>query len=238
MSSPEISVPANRDNRVYEASRRVTYLLFGLPHFMTTDGAEHLPQEDPYILAFTHHSSYWDIAAVGQAVSQNTGRQINFLSKDDFDKVPVVRSFLAHGGVLPMNRKRYVHSQMETAKGVLDDGGIIGGGPEGTRKYGPELGDTRGGISILALMAQVPIVPAAVAGKEFKGRIRPRPFITPPFHVVVGEPLPAPEGRFEWDNTDDSTRRRSLIRAKRQTKELDANLHESLQALLNRARAA
>jgi 1-acyl-sn-glycerol-3-phosphate acyltransferase len=79
---------------------------------------------------------------------------------------------------------------LETARIILEQGGLLALFPEGTRIRDPEeLGHPKRGAGRLALETGAPLVPAAITGTEklFLGPI-PKPRRV---QVAFGEPIPA-----------------------------------------------
>jgi 1-acyl-sn-glycerol-3-phosphate acyltransferase len=85
---------------------------------------------------------------------------------------------------------------MRSARRILDDGEMMIVFPEGTRQRGDRVAGVFDGMSYLASKTGATIVPVGIGGTEnalpsgakFLHRCRTA--------VVVGEPIPAPEGRL------------------------------------------
>ena len=96
--------------------------------------------------------------------------------------------------------------------------------PEGERKSGPTVQPLFDGASYIAMKANVPIIPMAIAGSE---RAMPKgaKFVFPrKVHVVIGEPMRVAEA-------ENSKLQREAARV------LSQDLHAELQRLLDAANA-
>lgn len=95
-------------------------------------------------------------------------------------------------GAFPVRRGEADADALETARTVLEQGGLLALFPEGTRVRDPdELGDPKRGAGRLALEARAPMVPAAIEGTEnlFAG-----PFPKPKrVQVAFAEPITVAE---------------------------------------------
>ncbi len=128
-------------------------------------GLEHVP-EGGFVLAANHVSNF-DAFLLGLPLYPH--RQVRYMAKAElFNRWlgPLMRSI----GTFPVRRGEADADAMRTALQLLREGEIVGMFPEGTRakkglrkKFAPK---PHPGTVRIALAAQVPVVPAAVAGTE------------------------------------------------------------------------
>ncbi|MDD5921952.1 MAG: lysophospholipid acyltransferase family protein [Eubacteriales bacterium] len=138
-------------------------------------GTENIPKENGFLVV-ANHQSYADILAVLRAVD---GHQLGFIAKDNLKKVPYVGYWIEEIRGLFLHRgdaKAAVKMIQEGSK-LLKDGYNLCIFPEGTRSWGPETGEFKGGSFKLATKSKRPILPIAINGTyhffEENKRIRP-----------------------------------------------------------------
>jgi glycerol-3-phosphate dehydrogenase (NAD(P)+) len=153
--------------------RAILQPFFHIYFRMVRIGREHIPAEGPVILA-SNHRSFIDPFVIGTMVR----RPVYYVAKRElFEFHPVLTWLLSALGAFPVDRGAGDTDMIETAKGILDRGGIVLMFPEGTRIRPGSLGKPKRGVGRLALETGAPVVPIAVIGTEDvrRGwRIRPR----------------------------------------------------------------
>ena len=126
---------------------------------LRVDGAEHLPADGPAIIA-PNHKSFLDAFFVGLA----TRRPVRFMAKTELFKGPLAWP-MVRLGAFPVRRGQSDADAIETARVILEQGGVVVLFPEGTRVEDPHaLGAPHHGAGRLALDTGAPIVPAAITG--------------------------------------------------------------------------
>lgn len=129
---------------------------------LTVHGREHLPLRGPCILA-SNHASYLDPVVLGAA----SPRRLAFIARHDLFDVPLLGSYLRLLGAFPVHQEHAVDVEsFRTALRLLGRGEAIALFPEGTRSHDGRLQTGKGGVGLLALKANVPVVPAYIAGTE------------------------------------------------------------------------
>ena len=198
-------------------------------------GTENIPIEDPYVLAFSHHASWWDILASGQAVYDQTKRPVRYMAKEELFRNPVIGPAITAMNGIPVSKSEYKPEQVQNAVELLRTGNVVGVGVEGTRTYGPELAKLRRGAGIIACLANAQIAPVAIRGMERHIR-KKRPTITPPLEVVFGQPVEVPNyyGEFEAKDLSADKFPRELLRG---AIEVGRQLRQNLQEALDEATA-
>jgi 1-acyl-sn-glycerol-3-phosphate acyltransferase len=161
-------------------------------------GLEHVPRTGALILA-SNHRSFIDSVVI-PAVAP---RPVGFLAKSDYFrgrglKGRFVKAWFEVFGALPVDRddSRSAIASLDTALGVLAEGGAFGIYPEGTRSRDGRLYRGRTGVAQLALTSGAPIVPVGLVGTE---RLQPvgsnRPRLVR-VTVTFGEPIDV-RGRYD-----------------------------------------
>ncbi|MFT3872725.1 MAG: lysophospholipid acyltransferase family protein [Nocardioides sp.] len=134
----------------------------------TVRGLDNVPRTGPVILA-SNHLSFADSVVIPSIVP----RRVAFLAKADYFTGTGIKGALSKAwfeslGMLPVDRDdtKSALDSLDTALGVLADGGAFGIYPEGTRSRDGRLYRGRTGVAHLALTAGVPVVPVGLIGTE------------------------------------------------------------------------
>jgi 1-acyl-sn-glycerol-3-phosphate acyltransferase len=169
------------------------------------EGVENIPKDGPIIMA-SNHVSFCDSIFLPLVLK----RRITFVAKAEYFDDKKTAWFFRAVGQIPIRREGGSASMraLETARGVLEDGGVFGIYPEGTRSPDGRLYKGHTGIARLAMQTNAPIIPVAMIGtREAQpiGQVKPNFFF--PITVRFGKPL-----TFEHfaDRADDRTVLRSV----------------------------
>ncbi|MEU5001381.1 lysophospholipid acyltransferase family protein [Streptomyces sp. NPDC021622] len=152
-------------------------------------GAWKVPAAGPAILAVNHSHN-----VDGPMVMGTAPRPTHFLIKKEAFIGPL-DPFLRRIGQLKVDREIADRTAITRALGVLEDGGVLGIFPEGTRGEG-DFASLRAGLAYFAVRSGAPIVPVAVLGStEKRGRlIKGLPPLRSRVDVVFGDPFEAGDG--------------------------------------------
>jgi 1-acyl-sn-glycerol-3-phosphate acyltransferase len=148
-------------------------------------GLERLERGKTYIFVSNHQSIY-DIPVV----FWNVPWQLRIIAKASLGSFPFLGWHLSRTGHLLVDRKRAeAFSILKRWKGLVSQGLSLLVFPEGTRSADGKVGRFKGGSFLLAIQAQLPIVPLSVSGSRhvmLKNRL-----MTCPGHVrlVVHDPV-------------------------------------------------
>lgn len=122
-------------------------------------GVENIPEEGGVIIA-SNHLSNWDPPVVGAYVPRN----VYYMAKEELFEIPVFGYIIRKLGAFPVRRKASDRAAIRTAIQLLENGNCLGLFPEGTRSKDGELKKPEAGIALIALKADVPVVPTAIIG--------------------------------------------------------------------------
>jgi 1-acyl-sn-glycerol-3-phosphate acyltransferase len=187
-------------------ARRIANRVVRTVFRMRVTGMENLPTHGPVLLA-GNHSGFLD----GPLVYMVLPRPAAFLVKSELERGPF-RPILAFAMQIPIHRGTPDRTALRAGLAVLDDGGVLGMFPEGTRGEGG-LASIQPGIGYLALHGNVPILPVVCRGTAEalpKGRLLPH--WRAPIDIVIGEP-------FRLDVPGDPRARSTVARATEQVRQ-------------------
>jgi 1-acyl-sn-glycerol-3-phosphate acyltransferase len=142
------------------------------------------------VILAVNHSHIVD----GPMVMGVAPRPTHFLIKKEAFIGPL-DPFLTGIGQVKVDRDTTDRTAITRALGVLENGGVLGIFPEGTRGEG-DFASLRAGLAYFAVRSGAPIVPVAVLGSSDKrGRlIKELPALRSRVDVVFGEPFEAGDG--------------------------------------------
>ncbi|MFE6765723.1 lysophospholipid acyltransferase family protein [Streptomyces sp. NPDC057689] len=155
------------------------------------EGTEHIPDDGAAIVA-GNHLSFSDHFLMPAIIK----RRITFLAKAEYFTGPGIKgrltaAFFRSAGQIPVDRsgKEAGQAAIREGLGVLERGELLGIYPEGTRSHDGRLYKGKVGVAVMAIRAQVPVVPCAMVGTfeiQPPGRRLPR---IKPVTIRFGEPL-------------------------------------------------
>ena len=138
----------------YWLSKLIGFLLGGIKYI----GRENIPEEKSFIAAANHRSNL-DPFLVGLGMD----RQMAFVAKESLFDKPVIKRMLQWVNAYPINRNGDPREVIEKTVEILKKGKPITIFPEGTRnKVDDSLGEFKKGAALIAIKAQVPIIPVAI----------------------------------------------------------------------------
>lgn len=128
---------------------------------LRVDGAEHVPDTGPVILA-PNHVSYLDPMLVGASIR----RRAHYMAKKELFKNPVAAWILRSVQAYPVTRERLDPSTLKHALCLLKRGEVLLIFPEGTRGDGRTLGPAKPGLAAIAARSGASVVPVFHWGAE------------------------------------------------------------------------
>lgn len=187
------SIPADaHDALVPEVQARVADMLRPFLRRwldLRVEGQEHVPTAGAVLLASTHQS-HADSLAIGTAVPRPT----HFLGDRRLMSWPIVGRRLPRLGMVPLNRGDGDQAAMGIVADLLARAACIVIYPEGSRSRDGRVHRLRSGLSRIAAVTQVPVVPVAVAGIHDVWPIGARPRLRGGRVTVRFAPQLAPPG--------------------------------------------
>jgi 1-acyl-sn-glycerol-3-phosphate acyltransferase len=146
---------------LYSFAKVLAWILFHTVYPVKVHGREHLNLQGPCIV-IANHLSGLDPVCVAHAAK---GDEITFLAKKELMKSSFSDWLLRGLHAIPVDRHNSDMSAMRACMQVLKDGRVLGIFPEGTRYKKGNMEELEGGVAIMALRSQVPVIPAYIHGK-------------------------------------------------------------------------
>ena len=178
----------NRPGGVYdECARRWAVRMIKVSKVeLRVSGYGNVPQDRPVIYV-SNHQSFFDIWALLTVVPGQT----RFVAKKELQRIPILGRAMRSAGHIYIDRqnRQAAFSAYEEAAAYIKRGRSAVLFPEGTRSLTGELLPFKKGPFVLALAAQVPVIPVYCAGTFTlmpKGTMRLSPH---PIAIVFGEPI-------------------------------------------------
>jgi 1-acyl-sn-glycerol-3-phosphate acyltransferase len=155
-------------------------------------GREHIPTSGPAILA-SNHLAVIDSFFLPVVIA----RKIRFIGKSDYVtgkgiKGRLVAGFFRGVGLIPVDRRggAAAEAALRTGLAVLEEGGLFGIYPEGTRSPDGRLYRGKTGVARLALESGAVVIPVAMINTDKAQPIGKRiPKVSVRTGIVIGEPL-------------------------------------------------
>jgi 1-acyl-sn-glycerol-3-phosphate acyltransferase len=140
---------------------------------LRVQGRENVPEDGGYVLACNHLSNF-DPWPLGMPLWP--GHWLRFMAKAELYWWPATY-ILDAAGAFPVHRERADVEAVETAVRLAREGNVVVMFPEGTRRrkglVKKHQARARSGAARIALLAGVPLVPAAVTGTDRLLRLGP-----------------------------------------------------------------
>jgi len=172
----------------YAFARPIVVWLCTKPWRVRVFDKEKVPATGGFVFAPSHRSML-DIPWL----ATTTRRRIRFMGKAPLFRVPVLGTLFRALGGFPVERDGSDRGPLRDSLAILQNGEPLAVYPEGTRQHGRMIQPLQPGAAYLAIKAQVPIVPVALAGSEEPFRARRGRL--PRFErgaVLVGDPIVPP----------------------------------------------
>lgn len=169
-------------------------------------GAERVPVTGPVILAGNHNAYLDGLLLVGLSP-----RPVHFMIKQEMFSGPVGPA-LHWLGQISVDRHRTDRAAIQAALGVLEQGGVLGVFPEGTRSA-EDFATMHNGLAYFALRSGAPVVPVACLGTDARGTsVKELPKLRARLDVVFGSPVELGRGTGRKAVDAASERLRDVLR--------------------------
>ncbi len=190
-----IRVP-NKPGGVYDwcARRWAQVLLWASGAELRVVGLENIPPNQPVVYV-SNHQSWFDIFTLAGRLPG----QMRFVSKVELARFPVLGGAMRAAGHIFVDRqnRQAAFAAYESASSAIRNGLSATVFAEGTRSRTGELQPFKKGPFVLAIAAQVPVIPVYCAGTFTllpKGTVRVDPH---PIALMIGKPIPTADCDYE-----------------------------------------
>jgi 1-acyl-sn-glycerol-3-phosphate acyltransferase len=127
---------------------------------MKVEGLENIPEAGGFILCCNHMSM---VDPVYLAVSIRN-RRVRFMAKAEVFSTKILGPIARGVGAFPVDRGHSDLNAVRTSLKILSEGHPLGIFPQGTRSKGNVRTPMLGGVSMIAMRAGVPVIPAYIHG--------------------------------------------------------------------------
>jgi 1-acyl-sn-glycerol-3-phosphate acyltransferase len=172
-------------------------------------GRDVIPPTGGLIVA-SNHVSFWDPPLVGAAIP----REAFFLAKEELFATPLLGPLIWSVNAIPIRRGMADMSGMSRAIASMKNGGALLMFPEGSRMRDGELHPARPGVGMMAVHADVPIVPCFISGSHRprqwmmrRGRVRIWFGPARPWQDLAGHDTDLTPGRALYQRVGDAVMR-------------------------------
>ena len=173
--------------RYQTVAKRIIGPAFRFLFRIEVTGLEHLPTDGPAVLCANH------LAAIDSfIVPAVINRKVIYVGKSEYLDDWKTRRLFPALGMIPIDRRGGDHAAgaLQTARSVLDQGGLFAIYPEGTRSRNGLLHRGHTGAARLAVESGAPIIPIGLVGTD---EIQPVNVSVPKFFtrakVKIGAPI-------------------------------------------------
>lgn len=164
---------------VYFIVSRFQKLFLRVTRGIKTFNKKNIPKKGPFLLISNHKSNNDPFI-----IAASTSRSLTFMAKEELFDTFIKRIFFRLLHTYPVDRNGDPRKVLDQFVSFLDEGKPTVMFPEGTRnKVDDSVLPFKKGAALVAIRAQVPVVPTAVLGTNKKeGKI----------HMIFGKPLIPP----------------------------------------------
>jgi 1-acyl-sn-glycerol-3-phosphate acyltransferase len=183
-------------------------------------GLDRIPLSGGLIVA-SNHISFWDPPLIGSILP----REVSFLAKEELFRQPGLGQLIRSLNAIPIRRGVADLTGMARAMEALKAGNALLMFPEGSRMRDGELHPARPGVGMLAVNADVPVLPCCISGSNrpsrwwYRGaRVRIVFGAAKPWRELVGSEVDLTPGRALYQSVADGAMREiAALKAGQQT---------------------
>lgn len=177
-----------KKNKFYKVIKFLFKWFFKLIYRVKIKNKEKEPLDKNFIVC-CNHTALMDVAVIILSLKN----QIRFMAKKEVINAPVAGWFIKGMGAFPVDRKAKDVGAIKKTIKILDEGSCVGIFPQGTRHpyENPRETAVKDGIGMVALRANVGILPVAIRTKKSKLKLFRRT------EFVIGDYIEPSELQFE-----------------------------------------
>jgi 1-acyl-sn-glycerol-3-phosphate acyltransferase len=144
----------------YHILKIFLYAFFKVFYGLKVFGLENIPKEGGLIMA-ANHASFFDPPVIGGVST----RRVRFMAREGLFKIPLFGTFLKIFA-FPVKRDKPHPSAIKGTVRRLQQGELIVMFPEGSRSVDGSLLEAKRGLSVIAAMSRMPVIPTLIKGTE------------------------------------------------------------------------
>lgn len=160
---------------LYEFLQVLFSVFYGIFLPWRITGKENVPADGACIVSSNHIH-----ARDPFYIAAHLPRHIYFMAKVELFRIGIVGWFIRKVGAFPVDRGKSDLNAIRTSLRILKEGHALGIFPQGTRSRDNEQTQMAGGVALIAMRANVPVVPVYIDGPYRLFRKTA---------IVVGKPL-------------------------------------------------
>ena len=184
----QAAAPDGERTFIYTLARCFARVMFTAFFPLRYHNKERYRMDAPYI-AMSNHQTWMDPLILAMPCKRY---EIRFVGKKELVKNKLARKVLNGLHMIVVDRHNTDLAAMRQCSRALRDGYVLGIFPEGTRHLPDLMSEIETGTAVLALRANVPLLPVYIHGKPRLWRLR---------HVYVGEPIDISDIRAQGFDT-------------------------------------
>ncbi|MFB9325252.1 lysophospholipid acyltransferase family protein [Paenibacillus aurantiacus] len=142
---------------LYVVARGLLRMFYAVVFRFKAVGLENIPAEGPVVLCSNHISNF-DPPTVGIKVP----RKVHYMAKAELFNIPLFGPLIRGLGAFPVKRGGVSKDAIRSAIALLENGGVMGIFPEGSRKSPAGMG--KKGAAMIAMRSKATVIPVAVIG--------------------------------------------------------------------------
>lgn len=146
--------------KFYEGCCALMRVVYNVIYPVKVEGLENIPAEGGCVLCANHLSARDPIYIAVRV----RNRHIRFMAKSELFKFKPLAAIIRGLMAFPVDRGHNDLNAVRTALKVVADGHILGLFPQGTRSRDNTPTPMLNGVSMIALRAQKPVIPAYIGG--------------------------------------------------------------------------
>ena len=169
---------------LYPFGKNLSWLICKIFGRMKVTGRHNVPSQGGALLC-GNHVSFLDPPAMGGSAP----RAVHFMAKIELFQAPIFGYFMSHIRAIPVKRGTADRGALKKAIEYLQAGELVGMFPEGQRSLDGQLKEAAPGVGMIALKAQVPVIPVGIVNTE---KVLPPHTVLYRFghiRVIYGEPV-------------------------------------------------
>ncbi|MTI61103.1 MAG: 1-acyl-sn-glycerol-3-phosphate acyltransferase [Firmicutes bacterium] len=144
---------------LYSVGYTAFKLYFKLAYKFKINGQNNIPENGPFVV-MANHITLFDPPIV--ACSLEHRKTVHFMAKQELFKNPLFGYILKKVGAFPVKRGRADKGAIRKAFNILENRGVLGIFPEGSRQKPGKLGRAKSGSVMIPIKMKVPILPMSI----------------------------------------------------------------------------